>query len=139
MKTPILSIGFTATESDPARLRVQRHDDDLLNDCDWPLTLLAARGYDGACLLVGNAVLRLLERAHPALFAAHPGIAPPPPVVTHTEALVLELIVRSERYATHRYVGAIDDLIQRIEPEPGCTSLPAQWPGIRNRLLSYPE
>lgn len=142
MQQPILSVGFAASaplaEFDPAsaRLLLKRHDDNTINnELDLPLTTLAEKGFDGACLLIGNATLRLLHVAHPNVLSAHPQLVPPIPQVVSTEALIMLLISRSRRDRTDCYIGAIDALIQRLKDEPGGTGLAEQWTDIRHTLL----
>lgn len=144
MQRPILSAAIVPAAPTAmfdvarARLLFKRHDDTILNQVDWPLARLAAKGYDGACLTIGNVALRMLH-AHPDVFTAHPGLAPTPLNVANTYTLAMELIQRSQQYETRRYVEAIDDLVTRLasEPDDERTSLPAQWPTIRRALLAY--
>lgn len=134
MKDPILTAAF---DDDATTLQLRRHDDDVLNEVNWSLAKLDDLGYDGACLMIGNAMLRLLERAHPEVYGRHPRIVPPPPAPTNATSLISELIERSRRSHTRRYVGAIDALLALHTDELSHTSLPAQWPHFREELMRF--
>lgn len=143
MKLPTLSVGFASmpeAEFDPttARLLLQRNDDEPLNECNWSLSWLSPKGYDGACWMVGNAALRLLHAAHPDVFAPHPGIVPPLPAVATTEVLIYELIKRSHTHRTRKFVPAIDELVMQIGRESESSSMPAHWLCERRPLMLYP-
>lgn len=134
MRNPILTLAFN---DDATRLQLRRHDDDVLNEVDWPLNGLEDLGYDGACRMIGNAALRLLQRAHPTVYTRHPRIMPPPPYVTNTYILVFELIERSHASRTRSYVEAIDALLELHADELSHTSMPTQWPRNREELMQY--
>ena len=134
MKDPILTAAF---DDDATHLQLRRHDDKVLNEVNWPLAKLDGLGYDGACLMIGNAALRMLERAHPEVYRAHPHITPPAPAITNTTVLIFELIERSHASRTRRYVEAIDALLDLHADEVGQTSMPAQWPSEREELMRY--
>jgi len=136
MRTPILTVAFN---DDATHLRIRRQDDDVLNEVGWPLTELEGLGYDGACRMIGNAALRLLQRAHPAVYTRHPRIMPPLPHVTNTYILIFELIERSHASRTRRYVEAIDALLELHANEVSHTSMPAQWPREREELMAYED
>lgn len=136
MRNPILTIAFN---DDATLLQLRRHDDEVLNEVAWPLAELEDLGYDGACRTIGNAALRLLQRAHPDVYTRHARIMPPPPYVTNTYILVFELIERSHASRTRRYVEAIDALLELHADELSHTSMPAQWPGNREELMRYED
>lgn len=136
MKDPVLTAAF---DDDATILQLRRHDDEVLNEVNWPLGKLDDLGYDGACLLMGNAVLRLLERAHGEVYRRHPRILPPPPAPTNASIVISELIERSRRSKTCRYVSAIDALLALHADEIGHTSLPTQWPSLRNELMDFDD
>lgn len=136
MRNPILTIAFN---DDATLLQIRRHDEDVLNEIDWPLAELEDLGYDGACRMIGNAALRLLQRAHPEIYTRHARIMPPPPYVTNTYILIFELIERSHASRTRRYVEAIDALLELHADELSHTSMPAQWPRNREELMQYED
>ena len=136
MRDPILTAAF---DDDATHLQLRRHDDKVLNEVKWPLAKLDGLGYDGACLMIGNAALRMLERAHPEVYRAHPHITPPAPAITNTTVLIFELIERSHRSRTRRYVGAIDALLALHAEELLHTSLPTQWPYFREELMRFDD
>lgn len=136
MRNPILTVAFN---DDATLLQIRRHDDEVLNEVDWPLSELEDLGYDGACRMIGNAALRLLQRAHPEVYRRHPRIMPPPPYVTNTYILIFELIERSHASRTRRYVEAIDALLEYHADELSLTSMPAQWPQNREELMRYED
>jgi hypothetical protein len=135
VQDPILTLAFS---SNGEQLVAQRADEALFNRIDWPLARLAGLGFDGASLLVGSASLRMLHMAHPAPFQ-HPALLPPNPVGSTTvEMLVMELINLALSDATSGYVTAIDTLLAHHAAELGETSLPRQWPVIRQEIMRRP-
>lgn len=134
MMEPTLTVAF---DDGGTLLRVRRHDDELFNDVDWPLARLEDWGYEGACRLIGNGALMMLQRAHPAVFARHPRITPPPEYFTNTFILVVELIQRSHRSRSRRYVEAIDALLERHAGEMGLASVARTWPYERQQLMQF--
>jgi len=134
MKDPILTV---ALDDEGTLLRIRRHDGELFNEVEWPLARLEDWGYEGACRLIGNAGLIMLQRAHPDVFERHPRIKPPPEYFTNTFILVMELIQRSHRSRTRRYVEAIDTLLELHADEMGLTGLSRTWPYDRQQLMQF--
>jgi hypothetical protein len=135
MKDPTITIGL----SEDGRLLFERDDEAPLNECSRSLSALADKGYDGACLAIGNVVMNLLVLAHKDDITRHPALLPPEPVIANTTLLVLELITRSDTDKTRAYVTAIDTLLARHPDDLDRSGMPGLWRGLRERLLQYPD
>lgn len=111
----------------------------VINKLSWTLESLEKEGYDGACLKIGNAALRMLESAHPHDFKKYPLIIPEKSDLADPVIMVSELIHRSLKYKTKNYVTAIDELFSRHKAELGNSSLPEVWIELRDTFLGFKD
>jgi hypothetical protein len=136
MKEPKV-ITALAVNAATTTLVVLRNDGGgVLNKISWDFRDIEREGYDGVCLKLGNAVLRMLAAAHPAEFAAYPLLLPPPPLPgEELPDLVQALIAQSVHDRTRDYVEAIDALLARHPGAFAHISLPDDWASIRQGVM----
>ena len=101
----------------------------------WDMGEFEHGGYHALCHYVGEGVLRLLARAHPAEFAKFPLLVPPKPPYEDPHDVAGALMTLSILEKTTDYAAAIDALIARYGAELGRTDLPETWASIKRELI----
>ena len=91
------------------------------------------QGFDGLCLKVGDAVLRMLAEAQPAEFNQYLLLVPPPAL--RLRRILLTLIDRSIRNQTTDYAATIDTLLTRHATEFADSPIPHIWTVVHRALV----
>jgi hypothetical protein len=138
MKEPKISVALT-TRAGRDVMVVLRNDNRMFNNIHWNLAELEKEGYDGICLKLGNAVMRMLDVAHHDELERYPALVPPRPACSCPRDMASELIALSVRDRTRKYVEAVDGLFEKHPEDFLHTSLPQDWDEIRKRLMRFPD
>ncbi len=115
--------------------------DQLKDICDsiYDSELSSCWGYMGACEQIGNTALRMMHPFHVQQFALYPALAPSEGSIVTPHDLTLHLHHLSLVDRTRRYLSAIEALYALHSEELAHTSLPEQWPTLRESLVRFPD
>lgn len=138
MRDPKVSVALAGAGERDSLVLVSSGGGKVLQTLQWELGALEREGYMGVCEKLGNAVMRLLAKDRPEIFAKYPFINPPRPLVSDPVHMVMELMDMCVKFKSRAYIPAIDEMFKRYDKELSMTSLPASWSGLREGFLRFP-